>query len=138
MTTRMVLMSASRRAARPADRPPQPNPCYEGRNRPRCPRPTSRSQLFYGRVTQHQVLDAVVAAEVDLRLGIVARALHRDDRAKAVGVVGDLVARGQRRDPPVPWGTHAGPRSQALRGGRGRGALVAAPLDQVRGDLGKE
>src|SRR6266581_5258492 len=46
-------------------------------------------ELLDGGVPEDQVLDAVVAAEVDLRLGVVTRALHRHDRAKPVGVVDD-------------------------------------------------
>src|SRR6266567_2280369 len=49
-------------------------------------------ELLDGGVPEDQVLDAVVAAEVDLRLGVVTGALHRHDRAEPVGIVDDLVA----------------------------------------------
>src|SRR5690242_16162807 len=108
MTTRIVPMSASRGLRGPL---PQPLHATETETGPGPQPGLGGLELFDGRVPQHQMLDPVVAAEVDLRLGVVARALHRDHRAKPVGVVGDLVARGQGRNPPVPWRAHAWARS---------------------------
>src|SRR5215831_8269907 len=103
------------------------------------PAPPFPSELLDRRVAQHQVLDAVLAPEIDLRLGVVARALQGQDRAQAVGVVGDLVARRQGGHPPVAGpGPPGAPPGQPLRGGRRRRGLVAAPLDEVRGNLVQE
>src|SRR5215831_2921907 len=55
-----------------------------------------RSELLERGVAQHQVLDPVVAAEVDLRFRVVAAALHGQHPAQAVRVVVDHVAGGQR------------------------------------------
>src|SRR5262249_60472925 len=56
-------------------------------------RAAARSELLYRRVAQDQVLDAVLAAKVDLRLRVVNGALHGHDGAQPVGVVGDLISR---------------------------------------------
>src|SRR5215813_14300669 len=116
-------------------------PCYEDRPRReaggRGARPGSATagprggvaaalELLDWRVAQDQVLDAVLTAEVDLRLRVVTGALHGHDGAQAVGVVGDLVPRRQGGHPPVAGRAHAGPLRQALRGRRGRRGLVAA------------
>src|SRR5215468_6405507 len=78
MTTRMLPMAPSwPSAARPA------------RQRPPTGSVTALRvlQLLQGGIAQHQVLDAVLPAEVDLRLGTVVDALHGHDRAQPELVV---------------------------------------------------
>src|ERR1017187_3514916 len=73
-------------------------------------------QLLDGRVAQHQVLDTVIAAEIDLGFRVVARALDGQDRAQPVRVVRHLVPWRQGRHPPVTRRADPRPLRQALRG----------------------
>ena len=59
-------------------------------------------QLLQRGVAEHQVLDAVVGTEIDLRLGLVAVAVRRHHRAQAELVVGHHVPRRQRGHLAVP------------------------------------
>jgi Domain of unknown function (DUF6542) len=59
-------------------------------------------QLFQRRVAKHEVLDAVVAAEVDLSLGLIAVAVGGDHGAEPELIVGDQISRRQRRHRAVP------------------------------------
>src|SRR5436190_9650938 len=83
-----------------------------GKRRRGSDRPPGRlapvSELLDRRVAQHQVLHAVLAAEIDLRLGVVAGALEGQDRAQAVGVMRDLVPGCQGGDGPVAGRAHPG------------------------------
>src|SRR5437868_10163460 len=58
-------------------------------------------ELLQGCVAQHQVLDAVLPAKVDLRLGAVVDAFHRHDRAQPELVVRHLVPGRERGHRPV-------------------------------------
>src|ERR1700691_5892250 len=60
-----------------------------------------RLQLLQGGIAQDEMLDAVVATEVDLGFGAVVGALHVDHRAEAELVVVDLVPRLEREDRAV-------------------------------------
>src|SRR5579859_6582777 len=100
ITTRMVPMPAS---------------CWAGRPGPHRTHATAALKLLDGGVAQDQVLDAVLAAEVDLRFGVVGGPLHGNDRAEPVGVVGHLVPRQQRGHPPIARCAHPGPLRQPLR-----------------------
>src|ERR1035438_8307027 len=95
-------------------------------------------QLLDGRVAQYQVLDTVIATEIDLGFRVVARALDGQDRAQPVRVVRHLVPWRQGRHPPVTRRADPRPPRQALRGGRDGRRLVPAPLDEAPGDLIQE
>src|SRR5690348_12524142 len=73
-----------------------------------------RSELLERGVAQDQVLDPVIAAEVDLRFRVVAAAFHGQDPAQAVGVVVDDVAGGQHGHGPGTGGVHVAPAGQPL------------------------
>src|SRR5215468_5385679 len=116
MMTRMLPI----RSAPPSRRLPPP----AGYLVPPPRRPRQRSpvylhgwlgQLLDRGIAQQQVLDAVLLAEVNLRLGVVAAALNREHPAEAVAVVVDQVAGLQRRHRPVAWRIHARPARQPLR-----------------------
>ena len=77
---------------RPARRRPAPGTA--ARNR--------ALQLLQRGVAEHQVLDAVVGTEVDLRLGLVAVTVRRDHGAETELVVGHHVPRRQRGHRAVP------------------------------------
>src|SRR5215468_8296072 len=143
ITTRMAPMIPPQRHA--LGTRPHYHPWYgaisnrsvaSARDRPGAARAVS--ELLNRCVTQHQVLDAVLAAEIDLRLGVVAGALQGQHRAQAVGVVRDLVPRRQGGDGPVAGRAEPGPPGQPLGGGRRRRGLVTAPLDEMPGDLVEE
>src|ERR1019366_1490072 len=97
-----------------------------------------RLQLLDRRVTQDQVLDPVVAAEVDLGFRIIATALDRQHPAQPIGVMSHMIAGRARGHRPVAEGLHAAAARQPFRGGRRRRRLVPPPLDQLSRDLGQE
>src|SRR5690349_15516417 len=103
---------------------------------PRLTRPGS--ELLDRGVAQDEVLDPVIAAEVDLRLRVVAAALHGQDPAQAVGVVVDHVTRGEHGHRPGACRVHVAPAGQPLGRGRRGGSGVPPPLDQLGGHLGQE
>ncbi len=73
------------------------NPAAPGRSLP-----LRSLQLLERGVTEHQVLDAVVGTEVDLRLGLVPEAVGGHHGAEAELVVGHHVTRRERRHRAVP------------------------------------
>jgi hypothetical protein len=83
----------------PASREPFADPRYPaGREQPG----SGPLQLFQRSVAEHQVLDAVVGAKVDLGLGLVAVTIGGNHRAEPELVVGDHVPGRQRRHQTVP------------------------------------
>src|SRR5215469_7126065 len=78
MTTRMLPIAPSRPAASHLGRRPSSTGSVTA---------LRVLQLLQGGVAQHQVLDAVLPAKVDLRLGAVVDALHGHDRAQPELVV---------------------------------------------------
>src|SRR5215469_5705433 len=138
MTTRMLPIAPSRpAAARPAVKPSSTGsvtaePFHPGRD---CPAYPGRGradegftlrvlQLLQGGIAQHQVLDAVPPAKVDLRLGAVVDAFHRHDRAQPELVVRHPVPGRKRRHRPVAGRADPGPLRHALRDRRRGGGLI--------------
>src|ERR1022692_332651 len=101
---------------------------------------TSRgdSELLDRGVTQDQVLDPVIPAEIDLGFGIVAAPFDRQHPAEPVGVMIHVVARRQRGNRPGAGRVHPRPPRQPLRGRRRGCALVPPPLHQPGRYLGQE
>src|SRR5215469_10082321 len=86
--------------------------------------PSRPLELLQGGIAQHQVLDAVPPAKVDLRLGAVVDAFHRHDRAQPELVVRHPVPGRKRRHRPVAGRADPGPLRHALRDRRRGGGLI--------------